>query len=96
MGNSRIAMSYEQLEGATAEIAQRSGSMTSTLADLRAKLDALDWEGDDKASYEEAKAQWDSAFEKINDILEAVGRAVDNAKQRYQDTEAANASRFSG
>jgi WXG100 family type VII secretion target len=92
----RIAMSYEELDAATAEIAQRSGSMTSALADLRSKLDALDWEGADKAAYEESKAQWDASFEKINDILEAVGRAVDNAKQRYEDTERANASRFGG
>jgi WXG100 family type VII secretion target len=93
---SRIAMSYEVLEAATAEIASRSGSMTSTLADLRTQLDALDWEGADKAAYEEAKAQWDSSFEKINDILEAVGRAVENAKERYRETEAANAGRFGG
>jgi WXG100 family type VII secretion target len=91
---SRISMSYEQLEAATAEIASRSGSMTSTLADLRTKLDALEWEGADKAAYEESKAQWDASFEKINDILEAVGRAVENAKERYRETEAANASRF--
>jgi WXG100 family type VII secretion target len=90
----RIAMSYEELEAATAEIASQSGEMTSTLADLRTQLDALDWEGADKVSYEEAKLQWDQAFEKINDILEAVGRAVDNAKNRYQETEAANAARF--
>jgi WXG100 family type VII secretion target len=87
-------MSYEELEAATAEIAAQSGEMTSTLADLRTQLDALDWDGADKAAYEEAKAQWDSAFDKINDILEAVGRAVDNAKNRYQETEAANAARF--
>lgn len=93
---SRIAMSYEELEAATAEIASQSGEMTSTLADLRTQLDALDWQGADKDSYEEAKAQWDASFEKINDILEAVGRAVDNAKQRYQETEAANAARFNG
>ncbi|GAA2143030.1 hypothetical protein GALLR39Z86_01490 [Glycomyces algeriensis] len=93
---SRIAMSYEELEAATAEIASQSGEMTSTLADLRTQLEALDWAGGDQAAYEEAKAQWDSSFEKINDILEAVGRAVDNAKNRYQETEAANASRFGG
>lgn len=91
---SRIAMSYEELEAATAEIASQSGEMTSTLADLRTQLDALDWQGADKDSYEDAKAQWDASFEKINDILEAVGRAVDNAKNRYQETEAANAARF--
>ncbi|MFC3491780.1 WXG100 family type VII secretion target [Glycomyces rhizosphaerae] len=89
-------MSYEQLEAATAQIASESGAMTSTLADLRTQLDALDWEGADKAAYEEAKAQWDASFEKINDILEAVGRAVDNAKIRYQEVEASNASRFAG
>ncbi|WP_081913008.1 WXG100 family type VII secretion target [Glycomyces sp. NRRL B-16210] len=91
----RIAMSYEELEAATAEIASQSGEMTSTLADLRTQLDAMDWQGADKSSYEEAKLQWDQSFEKINDILEAVGRAVDNAKNRYQETEAANAARFS-
>ncbi|MEU5157545.1 WXG100 family type VII secretion target [Glycomyces sp. NPDC021274] len=89
-------MSYEQLEAATAEIASRSGAMTSALADLRTKLDGLEWEGADKAAYEESKAQWDASFEKINDILEAVGRAVENAKERYRETEAANAGRFGG
>ncbi|THV22035.1 WXG100 family type VII secretion target [Glycomyces paridis] len=90
----RIAMSYEELDAATAEIASQSGEMTSTLADLRTQLDGMDWEGGDKAAYEEAKAQWDAAYEKINDILEAVGRAVNNAKERYQEAEAANTARF--
>ncbi|MBO3733666.1 WXG100 family type VII secretion target [Glycomyces niveus] len=93
---SRIAMSYEELDAATAEIASQAGEMTSTLADLRTQLEALDWEGADKAAYEEAKAQWDAAYAKINDILEAVGRAVNNAKERYEETERANASRFGG
>ena len=38
---SRIAMSYEELDAATAEIASQSGEMTSTLADLRTQLDGL-------------------------------------------------------
>ncbi|RRR99082.1 WXG100 family type VII secretion target [Glycomyces terrestris] len=92
----RIAMDYAELEAASQQIATESGEMTSTLADLRSQLEALDWEGDDKATYEEAKAQWDQAFEEINAILEAVGRAVNNAKERYAATEAANAGRFGG
>lgn len=92
--SSRISMNYETLEAASAEIASQSGAMAGTLADLRSQLEALEWEGADKAAYEEAKAQWDEAFEKINSILEAVGRAVENAKIRYAETEAANASRF--
>ena len=94
MTGSRISMNYETLEAASAEIASQSSAMAGTLSDLRSQLEALEWEGADKAAYEEAKAQWDGAFEKINDILEAVGRAVENAKIRYAETEAANASRF--
>lgn len=92
--STRISMNYETLEAASAEIASQSSAMTGTLSDLRGQLEALQWQGADKAAYEEAKAQWDSAFDKINEILEAVGRAVDNAKTRYQEAEAANAARF--
>ncbi|WP_026924856.1 WXG100 family type VII secretion target [Glycomyces arizonensis] len=90
----RIALSYEELESATAQIQSQSGEMEGTLADLRTQLDAMDWEGDDKVAYEEAKVQWDNAFAKINEILQGVGTAVNNAKERYMETEAANASRF--
>ncbi|GAB3236729.1 hypothetical protein GCM10027447_35330 [Glycomyces halotolerans] len=90
----RIAMSYEELEAAHSQILSQSGEMESTLADLRSQLDAMDWEGSDKAAYEESKLQWDQAFEKINEILQGVGNAVNNAKQRYAETEAANAARF--
>lgn len=90
----RIALSYEELESAYAQIQSQSGEMEGTLADLRTQLDAMDWEGADKAAYEEAKIQWDDAFAKINEILVGVGNAVNNAKQRYAETEAANAARF--
>jgi WXG100 family type VII secretion target len=90
----RIALSYEELESAYAQIQSQSGEMDGTLADLRTQLDAMDWEGADKAAYEESKAQWDAAFAKINEILTGVGNAVNNAKERYAETEAANAARF--
>lgn len=90
----RIALSYEQLEEATSVIQTHSGDMEGTLADLRQQLDGMDWEGADKAAYEESKAQWDAAFAKINEILMGVSNAVNNAKERYMETEAANASRF--
>ncbi|HLU27039.1 MAG TPA: WXG100 family type VII secretion target [Glycomyces sp.] len=90
----RIALSYEELESAYAQIQSQSGEMEGTLADLRTQLDAMDWEGADKAAYEESKAQWDAAFAKINEILTGVGNAVNNAKERYAETEAANAARF--
>lgn len=90
----RIALSYEELENAYSQIQSQSGEMEGTLADLRTQLDAMDWQGADKDAYEEAKAEWDEAFAKINEILQGVGTAVNNAKERYAETEAANAARF--
>ncbi|MCH7232975.1 WXG100 family type VII secretion target [Glycomyces sp. L485] len=90
----RIALSYEELESAYAQIQSQSGEMDGTLTDLRTQLDNMDWQGADKSAYEESKLQWDQAFEKINEILIGVGNAVNNAKQRYAETEAANAARF--
>lgn len=90
----RIALRYEELESAYAQIQSQSGEMEGTLADLRSQLDAMDWEGADKAAYEESKIQWDNSFAKINEILQGVGNAVNNARERYAETEAANAARF--
>ncbi|GAB3645213.1 WXG100 family type VII secretion target [Glycomyces tarimensis] len=90
----RIQLSYEDLESAYAQIQSQSGEMEGTLTDLRTQLDNMDWEGDDKVAYEEAKVQWDQAFAKINEILIGVGNAVNNAKERFAETEAANAARF--
>ncbi|THV42427.1 WXG100 family type VII secretion target [Glycomyces buryatensis] len=92
----RIAMSYEELDAAYSEILSQSGEMEGTLSDLRSQLDNMDWQGADLEAYNESKAQWDAAFEKINEILQGVGNAVNNAKERYQNTEASNAARFAG
>ncbi|WP_035702664.1 WXG100 family type VII secretion target [Glycomyces tenuis] len=91
---STIKLSYSELEAATAQIASESGAINDTLSELASRLDALNWEGSDKEAYEGQRAEWNQSIGKLNEILEQVGTAVNNAKIRYAETEAANAARF--
>ncbi|MQM25300.1 WXG100 family type VII secretion target [Glycomyces albidus] len=89
-----IALNYAEMEDAHQRILSGSQSINDNLADLGSKLDALEWEGDDRVAYMEQRAEWEGSMAKINEILEAIGGAVDRARQNYADTEAANALKF--
>jgi WXG100 family type VII secretion target len=91
---STIKLSYSELEAATAQIASESGAINDTLAELASKLDALEWQGSDKEAYDAQREEWNQSIGKLNEILAQVGTAVNNAKERYAETEAANAARF--
>lgn len=90
-----IQLDYQTMEESYSKIISDSQSINDTLSDLANKLDQLEWEGDDREAYMAQRDEWDQSMAKLNEILEAVGTAVDNARQRYADTEAANRSRFS-
>ena len=59
---------------------------------LEGKL--ADWDGDARAAYTDAKAQWDKACRELNDVLGQLGAAVENIKQNYTDTERSNTTVF--
>ncbi|PRY54155.1 WXG100 family type VII secretion target [Glycomyces artemisiae] len=89
-----ISLDYATMEESYSRIINDSQSINDSLADLGAKLDALEWDGADREAYMAQREEWEQSMAKLNEILEAVGNAVDNARQRYADTEAANAARF--
>lgn len=89
-----ISLDYATMEESYSRIISDSQSINDALAELGNKLDALEWDGADKIAYDEQRAEWEQSMGKLNEILEAVGGAVDNARQRYFDTEQANAARF--
>jgi len=89
-----ISLDYATMEESYSRIINDSQSINDSLADLGAKLDALEWDGSDREAYMAQREEWEQSMAKLNEILEAVGNAVDNARQRYADTEAANAARF--
>ena len=90
-----IGLSYSEMEAAHSQILSESGAINDTLAELAGKLDQLEWKGADREAYMGQREEWDQSIGKLNEILEMVGNAVNNAMIRYQEAEAANVSRFS-
>ncbi|QSB06015.1 WXG100 family type VII secretion target [Natronoglycomyces albus] len=88
----RIQLNYAQLEESSQELHRREQQIESMLADLEKMLDAMDWEGEDRGAYQAHKAEWNTAMDNLNEILVMISKAVDNAKERYRETEMRNAS----
>ncbi|GAA1692561.1 hypothetical protein GCM10009830_45450 [Glycomyces endophyticus] len=89
-----IALNYIEMEDASQRILAGSQSINDSLSDLGNKLDALDWEDEAAVAYQDKRAEWTQSLQKLNEILEAVGNAVNTAKENYQNTEAANKAKF--
>ncbi|WP_100448209.1 WXG100 family type VII secretion target [Glycomyces xiaoerkulensis] len=89
-----ISMTYAEMESAHKRIIDDQGSINDTLEELATKLDNLEWVGDDLEAYTAKREEWNQSIGRINEILGMVGKAVENAMIRTQETEAANAMRF--
>lgn len=90
----RIKVDYATLEEASQIVTSNAQDIESQLGDLRGMLQNLDFTGAARDAYQEAQDQWDNSMEDIRSILEALGNAIDTAKENYLATEAANISRF--
>lgn len=95
MSQSSISVDYGALENATAQIRTISGQIETKLADLRGRLQQIQWEGEDRTAYQAQQAAWDSAMADINQILGQIGAAVGVARENYQTTERSAANLWS-
>lgn len=84
-----------------AAIAQASADIHATNASINGQLDQLkadiapmvgEWEGESSTAYQDAQRRWDSAAAELNQVLQSVARAVDDANSRMSaiNTSAAN------
>jgi WXG100 family type VII secretion target len=90
----QIRLDYAFMEEASQRIVQDSAAINDALSDLGNKLDALEWEDEAAEAYQAQRAEWTTSLEKLNEILNAVGNAVNTAKENYMATEAANKAKF--
>jgi 6 kDa early secretory antigenic target len=91
-----IKVDYAALESAHSQIRTISAGIDDRLSSLESRLARLHWEGDDRAAYEAHRAQWKSAMQGINHVLQEIGNAVGVARESYLNTERANASAWGG
>ena len=86
-----IEVNYAQMEAAQREMQRISNSIDTKLDTMRAMLQRIQWEGADRAAYQQHQAKWDSAIQDLNNILNEIGAAVGVAKENYLTTEMSNA-----
>ncbi|MGN9774564.1 WXG100 family type VII secretion target [Micromonospora sp. H33] len=86
-----IKVDYAVLENANQQMQTISRTIDEKLDTLRSMLSKLEWDGQDRAAYEQHQAQWDSAVRDINRILNEIGGAVGIARENYVNTEMSNA-----
>ncbi|MEV4540697.1 WXG100 family type VII secretion target [Micromonospora echinaurantiaca] len=86
-----IKVDYAVLESSNQQMLAISRTIDEKLDTLRSMLSKLQWDGQDRAAYEQHQAQWDSAVRDINKILNDIGGAVGIARENYVNTEMSNA-----
>ncbi|MER5332114.1 WXG100 family type VII secretion target [Micromonospora sp. NPDC002717] len=86
-----IKVDYAVLESSNQQMQAISRTIDEKLDTLRSMLSKLQWDGEDRAAYEQHQAQWDAAVRDINKILNEIGGAVGIARENYVSTEMSNA-----
>jgi WXG100 family type VII secretion target len=73
-------------------------ALQGTLDDLERQLEPMvnSWTGDAKEAYFQQKQKWDSASAAMAQILQQMGRAVDEANSNYQAAENSNRGLWNG
>ncbi|MFG3697728.1 WXG100 family type VII secretion target [Micromonospora sp. NPDC047620] len=86
-----IKVDYAVLESSNQQMQAISRTIDEKLDTLRSMLSKLQWDGEDRAAYEQHQSQWDAAVRDINKILNEIGGAVGIARENYVSTEMSNA-----
>lgn len=91
-----IKVDYAVLEAAHTQMQTISKTIDGKLDTLRAGLQRIVWEGADREAYRQHQAQWDTAINDINTILNEIGVAVGVARENYLSTEMGNSRLWTG
>jgi early secretory antigenic target protein ESAT-6 len=84
---SYISVNYHQMDEAVGRMQTIARRMDGRLADLKAKLQRMSWEGGDREAYRAYQRQWDSSAADLNVLLEDIARRVAEARQGYKGGE---------
>lgn len=85
------------LEHLSAEIKTQDGRIDAALAELKSKVDKLSaaWDGDAKAAYATAQANWTKSITAMNALLARISAETGNIRSEYMRQDRSSANRFS-
>jgi len=96
MPDGQIKVTFGGLEAAAGNISSQANKVQGSLDDLKQYLQPLvaGWTGNASDQYQAHQAKWDQAAADLQQVLAAIGTAVQRAAEDYRDGERANAGRW--
>lgn len=89
-----IVVNYAVLENANAELQNTAKVLGENLSSLHARLQNMDWEGQDQAAYHQHLSTWSNAVQELHLLLNEIGIKVGDARQRYAANEMRGVARW--
>ncbi|MFC7380841.1 WXG100 family type VII secretion target [Sphaerisporangium rhizosphaerae] len=94
----RTLVNFGSMTTGAQDFARQWQAMEGTLQELEGNLDRLlgEWEGDARAAYWAARAQWDAASGRMAALLQQLGAVIQQGHENFHLTEKANVAMFDG
>ncbi|KOV80615.1 WXG100 family type VII secretion target [Nocardia sp. NRRL S-836] len=91
-----IAVKFGEIAQAASTISTQSKEIDAVLDDIRQEVTRVlgTWEGEGSETYKASQDKWDKAAADLNSVLAAIGTAVQQAGDAYQQAEKQNVSRW--
>ena len=98
MSDSRIQVTFGELENARGSIQTTWTNISQELDDLKRYLQPLveTWSGEASTAYQAQQAQWDRSAGDLNQVLNQIGVALGTSNENFQAAERANTARYGG
>ncbi|KAA2264693.1 WXG100 family type VII secretion target [Solihabitans fulvus] len=98
MSDMQIKVSFGALSSAAGDIATAASQVEQQLSDLKSKVApvAAQWAGGSSEGYQQAQKKWDDSAADLRSVLAAIGTAVQQAVESYQQAEHQNTNRWQG
>lgn len=92
MSSGRTSVNFSGMDSTSVGITGKAKTIESRLTQMESDLKPMQssWDGFAQQAYIAAQARWDAAAQDLNQILNAVGLAVNDAGTGYRDTERLN------
>jgi early secretory antigenic target protein ESAT-6 len=92
--SSLIRMDYAAVANVEAQIQTAANALGQNLAELKGRLAALDWEGEDRVAYQMHMQQWEEAVVALNELLPHIRAAVIGAADSFRQNEMRGAANW--
>lgn len=91
-----IEVNFAEIANAANTISSQSKEVDALLDELRAEVSKTlgSWTGTGAETYQASQKKWDDAAADLNAVLAAIGTAVQQAGEAYQQSEQQNIARW--